>query len=313
MKRFSQILCVAFLVAQVRGQNCVEETLNCDDPVPTIFKLGDQSCACNSAGHAGALKFLNGKVQVCLGNEWKTFQFVEDIEYGTEKNPGSSCKDIKDKAVGKQLSNGVFWIKLQGVSGAFPVYCDMDAGGWTLVFKAVSGVDKKIWDTYNSAQTSSESVDAALDVTNQFKDHYKNRVVLYWSSFNPSQAKVVLYTGAASQKELLFNAVGTDKLNWFSVDKLVSSSWTDIKSERRNFFSIQGGCSGGNCRSFFINRNYGGCGVDAGWLVTAGVWCSWETNADHTKRVLYSKLSTYTDWNVKNNVGVADVLAVFLM
>ena len=114
------------------------------------------------------------------------------------------------------------------------------------------------------------------------------------------QAKVVLYTGAASQKELLFNAVGTDKLNWFSVDKLVSSSWTDIKSERRNYFSIQGGCSGGNCRSFFINRNYGGCGVDAGWLVTASVWCSWETNADHTKRVLYSKLSTYTNWNVKS-------------
>ena len=50
-----------------------------------------------------------------MGNEWKTFQFVEDIEYGTEKNPGSSCKDIKDKAVGKQLSNGVFWIKLQGL------------------------------------------------------------------------------------------------------------------------------------------------------------------------------------------------------
>ena len=126
------------------------------------------------------------------------------------------------------------------------------------------------------------------------------------------QAKVVLYTGAASQKELLFNAVGTDKLNWFSVDKLVSSSWTDIKSERRNYFSIQGGCSGGNCRSFFINRNYGGCGVDAGWLVTAGVWCSWETNADHTKRVLYSKLSTYTDWNVKSKDSKVIHLLIFL-
>ena len=60
-----------------------------------------------------------------------------------------------------------------------------------MVFKAVSGVDKKIWDTYNSAQTSSESVDAALDITNQFKDHYKNRAVLYWSSFNPSQVMKV--------------------------------------------------------------------------------------------------------------------------
>ena len=135
-------------------------------------------------------------------------------------------------------------------------------------------------------------------------------LILFHSSF--IQAKVVLYTGAASQKELLFNAVGTDKLNWFSVDKLVSSSWTDIKSERRNYFSIQGGCSGGNCRSFFINRNYGGCEVDAGWLVTAGVWCSWETNADHTKRVLYSKLSTYTDWNVKSKDSKVIHLLIFL-
>ena len=115
MKRFSQILCLAFFVTQTRSQNCVEETLDCDDPVPTIYKLGDQSCACNNAGQAGALKFFNGKVQVCLGDEWKTFQFEEDSEYGTKTNPGSSCKDIKDKAAGKQLSNGVFWMKLHGI------------------------------------------------------------------------------------------------------------------------------------------------------------------------------------------------------
>ena len=76
-------------------------------------------------------------------------------------------------------------------SGKRPYISCYSLLGWTLVFKAVSGVDKKIWDTYNSAQTSSESVDAALDVTNQFKDHYKNRAVLHWSSFNPSQVMKV--------------------------------------------------------------------------------------------------------------------------
>ena len=108
---------------------------------------------------------------------------------------------------------------------------------------------------------------------------------------------MVLYEGGVSKKQLLFDASGTDKLNWFSVGKLISSSWTDIKTEPRNFFSIQGGCSGGDCRSFFINRNYGGCHVDAGWVVTAGVWCSWETSPSKAKSVLYSKLATYTNWN----------------
>ena len=92
----------------------MEETLSCDVPVPTIYKLGDQNCSCISPAHAGAFKYVNGKVQVCLGSEWKTIQFQENGEYGTEKNPGLSCKDIKDKASGKQLNNGVFWIRLQG-------------------------------------------------------------------------------------------------------------------------------------------------------------------------------------------------------
>ena len=59
--------------------------------------------------------------------------------------------------------------------------------GWTMIFKAVSGVDKRVWDLYNSAQTSAEFVTAALDITNQHRDHYKNRVVMNWQSFSPSK------------------------------------------------------------------------------------------------------------------------------
>ena len=59
-----------------------------------------------------------------------------------------------------------------------------------MVFKGVGGVDKKVWDVYNSDQTSNEFVTAALDVTNQHHDHYKNRVVMNWQNFNPSQVKI---------------------------------------------------------------------------------------------------------------------------
>ena len=62
MNGFVRILSIVFLVAVVRGKKRVEKTLNCDGPVPTIFKLGDASCKCNDAAHAGALKYANGKV-----------------------------------------------------------------------------------------------------------------------------------------------------------------------------------------------------------------------------------------------------------
>lgn len=249
-----------------------------------------------------------------------------------------------------------------------------------MVFKAVSGVEERVWDLYNSPSTSNEFQTAALDVTDQLRGHYKNGIVLNWQSFAPSQvntfylstltltlssrelglrcgtlsltharthartqtltlarthaptharrrkheavitnslylcyinnsnttendfkqlfirpqAKVIVYEGGVSKKELLFDATGTDKLNWFSEGKLISSSWTDIKTEPRNYFSIQGDSP----RNFYINRNYGGCHVDAGWLVAgAGIHCSWETSAARKNKVLYSKLDTYTSWS----------------
>lgn len=100
-----------FLAASVYSQSCVDETLDCSEPVPTVFKLADASCPCNNPTHAGALKYVDGKVYVCSGSKWKTVQF--NGAYGTENNPGSSCKDIQDNA-GQQLSDGIFWIRLRG-------------------------------------------------------------------------------------------------------------------------------------------------------------------------------------------------------
>jgi len=105
-----------------------------------------------------------------------------------------------------------------------------------------------------------------------------------------------VYESGLIKKELLFDATGTDKLNWFSQGKLISSSWTDMKTESTNYFSIQGDSR--ISRNFFINKNYGGCNIDSGWLIASGgTDCSWESSAAHKHKVLYSKLSTYTNWN----------------
>ncbi|XP_073246805.1 uncharacterized protein [Porites lutea] len=194
----------------------------------------------------------------------------------------------------------------------FPVYCDMDAGGWTMVFKAVGGVEKNVYEVYKSDQTSSQDKVEALDVTNKYRDHYKNRIVLTWEAFDATEARVNLYKGGTSKVELKFNAKGTDNQNWFNDSKLShSSQWYDIKKESKNYFSISGDTT--KKRHFFINRGYAGnCAGDTGWMVIAGGQCDWERAHQNKNPILYSKLSKYTKWEEKNDVGEADVLAVFL-
>ena len=59
-----------------------------------------------------------------------------------------------------------------------------------MVFKIASGVSNKlVWDVYNSSVTANENVTAALNVTNQYQDHYKNRVILNWETFNATQVR----------------------------------------------------------------------------------------------------------------------------
>lgn len=255
---------------------------------------------------AGQMKFTAGKIFVCDGKEWKALQY-EESSLGSRKYPGSSCKKIKTDS--RNAANGIYWITMGDFKNAFPVYCDMAAGGWTMVFKAVSGVNKSVYPTYISRQTSSEKNKAALDVTNKHKDHYKNKIVLKWGDFGASEARVALYTGGKLVKEVKFNAQGTNNLNWFSASKLIDSSWKDVKSQPKNIFSIPGRDN----RNFFINRNYGGCSRDAGWMGITSNPCKWETRFLPRKNViLYSKFSGYTNWNQYNNVGVADVLVVYL-
>ena len=88
------------------------QRLDCNDVIPTIYNIGDRSCTCDSKAHDGAVKFDNEELFVCLNGKWQAIHMKEVHKYGTEHNPGSSCKDILDKADGEQLSDGVYWIRL---------------------------------------------------------------------------------------------------------------------------------------------------------------------------------------------------------
>ena len=56
-----------------------------------------------------------------------------------------------------------------------------------MVFKAVTGAQQNAYNTYNSDDTLSENVMAALDVTNKHPSDYKNRIILDWARFGASE------------------------------------------------------------------------------------------------------------------------------
>ncbi len=109
-----------------------------------------------------------------------------------------------------------------------------------------------------------------------------------------------------------FNATGSDATNWFTLANLSSTSYTDMFSQSHNYFAIAGDAVNG--RRFFVQRNYGGCGNDSGWLVvdSAPDPCSWETGPGPALRILHSVSSSYANWTSLPAAGQADALLVLV-
>jgi hypothetical protein len=110
---------------------------------------------------------------------------------------------------------------------------------------------------------------------------------------------------------LQFDASGTSKTNSYTQAKITESSWTDIIAQPKNYFSIPG--DSGNGRHWYINRNYSGCGNDAGWLVVdrGSHPCTWESKHDPSISILYAVPATYQNWNAAG-IAEADVFAIFV-
>ncbi|KAI8478075.1 hypothetical protein Bbelb_441960, partial [Branchiostoma belcheri] len=163
----------------------------------------------------------------------------------------------------------------------------------------VSTPDNPQWlDVFYTMKGTGQTVYDAWSTIGQVT-HYKCPVVDQWESLNIQRVKVVLESSEGNV-ELIFNGTNTDKFNWFSKSRLLSSPWNDVNTEPQNVFSIEGVPN--EKRSFYINRNWGGCLQDAGWLVVADggplVQCEWErAPEDQLPYIRFSKTTGYANYN----------------
>eukprot|EP00058_Branchiostoma_floridae_P021196 XP_002606686.1 hypothetical protein BRAFLDRAFT_72547 [Branchiostoma floridae] len=189
---------------------------------------------------------------------------------------------------------------------------------WKLVFKIQAKAGPDIYPLWSSASVPANQPDDPSLSTG----HYISRDVGMWESLDIKKVKVSLYTFSPNMetRDLIFNGTGSNKDNWFSKDRLISSPWTDLKTEPTNYFSIAGyerrdSSESYLFRRFHINRSYAGCAADLGWLVVLdgnSNVCPWERGTGNP-RIMFSKLPTNVNFQQDpSNVGTADVMAIYI-
>ena len=109
-----------------------------------------------------------------------------------------------------------------------------------------------------------------------------------------SQARVALYKDGSELFSIMFDASSSNNQNWFTKDRVISSPWTDLKSNLPQYFSI----TGANGRRFYISGPHFSCDWDHGWLSITQHHCAFEKSLPITS-FIYSSLQTNTNWNVQ--------------
>jgi len=186
---------------------------------------------------------------------------------------------------------------------------------WRIAFRGTKDINKPVYDAYMTSQTASveDGCKKPPRVGESCANHYRNNDVFdHWS--NIDQVAFVVYKDSQRVAHIVFDGKGSDTTSWFKESRIISSTWTDIKTDHtKNYFGISGEHGGTTLRRFYINKLYHGCPDDVGWFAaidTLKVACSWETFPNYPK-FLYAAKDVETNWTT-GDVGQADDIVVFV-
>jgi len=223
----------------------------------------------------------------------------------------SSCAERK-RATAK---SGVYELDVDrdGPEPTLPFYCDMqtDGGGYTLVYKISSGVAAPGASLWTATAPVNDTDRTLLTATKSSKSYVSRIVTKLWNlGTTIEEVRVSIVAGGKEAKFFRFDGKGSSVVNWFAKSRILFASYTDVgPTMTANQFSIAGDPT--YHREWFINRQYGGCEIDGGWLVAdwAPDPCPWEA-AHADVAILYAPGNTATTWGTGG--ALADALLVYV-
>ena len=194
----------------------------------------------------------------------------------------------------------------------------LDAGkkDWRLAFRGTAYTGVPIYPAYLYGTGIPSEVEAGCKQFNHSlpcANHYRNRdVIENWE--NIDEVLFAVFVKGQMVKNVVFNARGSNYINWFEANRVVSSSWTDLKTASHNYFSIIGhDRPSGHYRKFYISHKYNGCDRDLGWFTVSDMpnsLCPWERSVA-IPEFLYAPGNTMAFWS-SPSFGRADAIGVFV-
>ncbi|XP_069124266.1 uncharacterized protein [Argopecten irradians] len=186
--------------------------------------------------------------------------------------------------------------------------------GWILLGRFGRGNGENVYNTWTETgrddNSNSNVPDECKEVNTSTSctTHFRSGLIDDWASQNFTEAKFVLYVAGVEVVYITFNATNSDYMSWFAKERLISTSYTDLRTNSTSiFFSIPGSTA---YRRFYIQKSYGGCGNDHGWIQVIDLKgnCFYD-DADSFPQFFYAKD------NVNGQGGYdylnADVLAIY--
>ncbi|XP_064646700.1 uncharacterized protein LOC135499701 [Lineus longissimus] len=250
--------------------------------------------------------------------EGTTFRVYKNREfYGTEVFSGklrsllecvSICNTNVSCAAVTYRTNGKWCVGLadSGVmygKAEIEVVTAMKEDGWLIVFIGKQGCGAKVFDLWNG--TSFTNPDVKYNDT-ICQCHYKSELVEDWDNIGIGKVILSLHQSdnglsmsTRGEAHIIFKGQDTNKTSWFSSSNVLSSSWTDLRSQPHSYFSMMGSfdISVNIARRFYINSLNMQCDSDLGWLIVVdnepGL-CSYENQPIPT--FWFAGGSTLTKW-----------------
>ncbi|XP_063963415.1 uncharacterized protein LOC129273234 [Lytechinus pictus] len=188
--------------------------------------------------------------------------------------------------------------------------CGTDANDpiddWQLVMKVTRGSSIDVHDLYSGSSTYNDGSTTANILTSTSVS-YKSSEANSYDTNSLERIKFAFYSSGVEVRSLVFDTSGTSRTNWYHTNYLSYAPYSDIYTETKNYESM----AGNGHRTFFINRNYGGCAADAGWIVISDYGSSSGCTYDNYYSkpfFIYSAASTYQTWQ-SGSRGFPDTVA----
>lgn len=228
-------------------------------------------------------------------------------------NFATSAQALRDAGI---TTDGVYWIRPTGSLRAVQHYCRfIGALGYMMVFKKSAGYRNDPSDLWYSGGFNQDNVSVLnLNKSGDYSSPFITSSL--WGTIAPNRARIEL----RDEDNVLrsaheWNSAGSSPADWMTQGRVATSDWSGLATGTYNFFNIEGDPVIG--RRWFINRTYGGCDLDTGYMVLkgdGGPGCNWD-NQNRFQILAVPSGSTAQRWDPSNNgnqVYRHDMMVVFV-